>query len=348
MTRLTLLAALALGLCLSPLARADKPATVSPANPQQVARTINRAIGYLQTESASWLNTRKCAACHHAGMPLWALSEADKLGYAIDRKFVADKLEAALGSQEKLIAAKLVPGPKDPPDPRPLGRGLNLGLPFLAVAARSAPTLSAGQKQTLSWITEQILKKQMKDGSWEFFLSRPPVNETQLTDVSWIIMALQADPATVRSGPQRVALQQALAWLANAKQPDTYESKVLKLLLAIRAGKARSDLQLEIDELLAAQQPDGGWKQIPDWKSDAFATGQTLYVLTLAGESVERPQIKRAIAFLVSTQKSDGSWPMLSRSSPDGRPGSAKLLTPITCSASSWATLGLAKLVPNR
>jgi hypothetical protein len=83
-------------------------------------------------------------------------------------------------------------------------------------------------------------------------------------------------------------------------------------------------------------------------KSDAFATGQTLYVLSLAGCSAQRPEIKRAIAFLIGTQKPDGSWPMTSRSTPDGRPGSAKLLTPITCAASSWATLGLARLAPKK
>jgi hypothetical protein len=39
---------------------------------------------------------------------------------------------------------------------------------------------------------------------------------------------------------------------------------------------------------------------------------------------------------------------MTSRSTPDGRPGSSKLLTPITCAASAWATLGLARLAPKR
>jgi hypothetical protein len=34
------------------------------------------------------------------------------------------------------------------------------------------------------------------------------------------------------------------------------------------------------------------------------------------------------------------------RSTPNGSPGSAKLLTPITCAASSWAALGLARLAP--
>jgi squalene cyclase len=120
------------------------------------------------------------------------------------------------------------------------------------------------------------------------------------------------------------------------------------LLLAVRAGKPRGDLQPAIDELLAQQQPDGGWRQKPDMKSDAFATGQTLYALAIAGCRADQPQIKRAILFLVSTQKPDGSWPMTSHASPDGKPGSAKLLTPITCAAASWATLGLAQLVPNR
>jgi hypothetical protein len=80
--------------------------------------------------------------------------------------------------------------------------------------------------------------------------------------------------------------------------------------------------------------------------SDAFATGQTLYVLSLAGCTGERAEVRRGIDFLVATQKADGSWPMTSRSTPDGSPGGAKLLTPITCAASSWATLALARLAP--
>jgi squalene cyclase len=121
----------------------------------------------------------------------------------------------------------------------------------------------------------------------------------------------------------------------------------LKVLMGTRSSKPRESMQTTIDELFALQRADGGWSQtIPELKSDAFATGQTLYVLSLAGYSVERPEIKRGIDFLVATQKQDGSWPMVSRSTPDGSPGSAKLLSPITCAASSWATLGLARLAP--
>jgi hypothetical protein len=80
--------------------------------------------------------------------------------------------------------------------------------------------------------------------------------------------------------------------------------------------------------------------------SDAYATGQTLYVLSLAGFTAERPAIKRAIDFLVANQKPDGSWPMISRPKPGAGGKPAKLLTPITCAAGSWATIGLVRFVP--
>jgi hypothetical protein len=137
MARTSSLAALFLGLCVSDPALAAEPAAIRPATTQQNHQTIDRAIGYLQTESASWLNTRKCAACHLVPLPLWALGEADRQGYTIDKKFVADTTESLLGSRDKLLASKIFPNPADPPDPRPQGRGLNMGLPFLAVAAQS-------------------------------------------------------------------------------------------------------------------------------------------------------------------------------------------------------------------
>jgi hypothetical protein len=349
MARTSSLAWLLLGLCLSRPALAGEPASIPRATTPQVHQTVDRAIKYLQTESAAWLNTRKCAACHHVPMPLWALSEADRQGYAIDKKFVADTTESLLGSKDKLMASKIFPDPAAPPDPRPQGRGLNMGLPFLAVAAQSLPALNEGQKQTLKLIAEEIVKKQQPDGSWEFFatLRRPPINESQTTDAAWIIMALEGQTGPDAPKSQREALAKAIAWLDAAKRSDLHQDKALKVLLGVRSGKPRKAVQTTIDELLALQRADGGWSQtVPELKSDAFATGQTLYVLSLAGFTAERPEIKRGIDFLVATQESDGSWPMISRSTPNGEPGSSKLLTPINCAAGSWATLGLARLVP--
>jgi hypothetical protein len=346
--RTSSIALLLLGLCVSRPARAGEPkSTTSP----QIQQAVDKAIRYLQTESAAWLNTRKCAACHHVPLALWALSEAERHGYAVDKKFVADTVESLLGSKDKLMSSRIFPNPAEPPDPRPQGRGLNMGLPMLAVAARSLPVLSEGQKQSLKLIAAEIVEKQQPGGSWEFFatLRRPPINESQTTDAAWIILALQGETGPDTPKAQHEALSKGLAWLDAAERSDLHQDKALKVLLGVRSGAPRKALQKTIDELLVLQRPDGGWSQtVPDLKSDAFATGQTLYVLSLAGLTAERPEIKRGLEFLVATQKSDGSWPMISRSTPDGSPGAAKLLTPITCAASSWATLGLARLVPKQ
>jgi hypothetical protein len=351
--RKSLLAALVVGLGWSRLALGEEPSSYPPASVEQVQQTVDRAIGYVQTECASWLATRQCAACHHVPMPLWALGEAQRQGYAIDNKFVADTVESLLGSKDKLLSSKVFPNPADPPDPRPQGRGLNMGLPFLAVAARTLPSLTDGQQRSLQLIADEIVKMQQPDGSWEFFatLRRPPINESQTIDAAWIILALEGETGPDASESRRMALEKARTWLANVWRddpalPSTIQDKVFSVLLATRAGKPRAEIQNTVDELLALQRASGGWAQLPDMPSDAYATGQVLYVLALAGYTAEQPQIKRAIDFLVATAQPDGSWSMTSRSTPDGSPGSSKLLTPIACAASSWATLGLARLVP--
>ena len=335
--------------CSTMFTQVDDMASIPSATRQQAEQTVERAISYLQIESAAWLKTRKCAACHHVPLPLWALGEAGRQGYAIDRQYLTDTFESLLGSPESLLATKIFPNPDDPPDSRPQGRGLNMGLPFLAIAARSLPALEDGQKQSLRRITEEIVQKQQLDGSWEFFatLRRPPINQSQTTDVAWIILALVVDAKSDSRESQRSALSNAIAWLDAAESSGIHQDKVLQVLLGVRLGKPRESFQRAIDELLALQGGDGGWSQtVPELRSDAFATGQTLYVLSLAGETAERPEIRRGIDFLVATQMQDGSWPMISRSTPNGEPGSAKLLTPITCAASSWAVLGLTRLVP--
>ncbi|HEY1785984.1 MAG TPA: prenyltransferase/squalene oxidase repeat-containing protein, partial [Pirellulales bacterium] len=325
--------------------------TIPPATTEQVQLSVDRAIGYLQAECGTWLKTKKCAACHHAPMPLWALGAAEQSGYAIDKKFADDTIESLLGGPEQLLASKIFPNPADPPDTRPSGRGLNMGLPMLAVAARSFPALTEGQQRSLQMVTEQILSKQQADGSWEFFdtLRRPPINETQTTDVAWIILALAGETGAEAPEPQRASLTKAIAWLDGAKFTDIHQDRALKVLLGVRLARPRETWQATIDELLAMQRPDGGWSQtVPEPMSDAFATGETLYALALAGYTAEQPDIKRGIDFLVATQLPDGSWPMVSRSTPNGEPGGAKLLTPITCGATSWATLALSRLVPRR
>ena len=135
-------------------------------------------------------------------MPLWALGEASRLGYPIDKKFVDDTFEAVLGSRENLIVRGVFPDPAKP-DPRPRGRGLNVATAFLTIAARFAPSLTDAQKQTLRLVADEIVSKQQPDGSWEYFEDRTPIHESQTTDAVWIILALQDESGADVSEAQR-------------------------------------------------------------------------------------------------------------------------------------------------
>jgi hypothetical protein len=57
----------------------------------------------------------------------------------------------------------------------------------------------------------------------------------------------------------------------------------------------------------------------------------------------DRAELRRAVSFLVSTQKEDGSWPMTPRSHAEATP--AKNAVPITYFGSAWATMGLVRSV---
>jgi hypothetical protein len=335
--------ALLMVLCFCPTAFADKPAvSPSPATPQQVQKSVERSLKYLQAESTSWLNVRKCAACHHVALPLWSMIEAERQGYSVDKKFVTETADRTLGSREKMIGSRILPDPKGKPDTRP---GSNMGIVFVAIAGRALPSLSEGQKQSLKLIAKEIPKKQQKDGSWKSVDDRIPINESPATDTAWSIMAMEAGTDASKPSPEREALAKAKAWL-DGQVPTSLQTKVFKIWMALREKKTRAELQPSLDELLALQQLNGGWRQVPEMASDAYATGQTLYVLSLAGYTAHEPQIKRGIDFLIANQKPDGSWPMISRSTLGPKRVPTKLLTPITCAAGSWATLSLVMLVP--
>jgi hypothetical protein len=330
-------------LCFRAATFADKPAAApSPATPQQVHQSVQRSLKYLQAESTFWLNTRKCAACHYVALPLWSMIEAERQGYTVDKKFVTETADHALGSRDKMIASRLLPGPNYKPDTRP---GSNLGIVFVAIAGRALPLLSEGQKQSLKLIAAEIPKKQESNGSWKSVDDRIPIHESAAIDTAWSIMAMEAGTEAGEPSPERGSIAKAKAWL-DSQAPTSHQTKVFKIWMALRGKKPRAHLQRSLDELLALQQPDGGWRQVPGMASDAYATGQTLYVLGLAGFTADQPQIKRGIDFLIANQKSDGSWPMISRSTLGPQRIPTKLLTPITCAAGSWATLSLVKLVP--
>ena len=96
-------------------------------------------------------------------------------------------------------------------------------------------------------------------------------------------------------------------------------------------------------ELAARQNRDGGWAWLHGGPSDAFATGQVLYALSVAG-AMDADAVAKARRHLVETQGVDGSWAV------DGltaKPKPSK--EPIyRYWGTAWAAIGLARTLPEK
>jgi squalene cyclase len=99
-------------------------------------------------------------------------------------------------------------------------------------------------------------------------------------------------------------------------------------------------------ELLSLQRDDGGWNQLPEMESDAYATGTALVALHDAGLATSDAAYQRGLRYLLKTQQEDGSWHVKSRSKPfqtyfeTGFPHGKDQF--ISAAASGWATTALA------
>jgi hypothetical protein len=309
---------------------------------QQGRQAVERGLTFLQQDAAKWRKEHTCSTCHHGTMTVWALTEAKSRGYEVAAANLADTVKWA---KERLERIDL------PRDKRPGWSMINTPTLFLAVMAAGMPAQDVLSADELRRIAGHLLRHQEADGSWAWS-SAPPQNRPPPafeSDEVATLLAYRALGPQVPADPRkpsevREARKRAAAWRAKSKPNDTTQAEGLRLLVQIRAGEPESILQPAINRFLDRQNKDGGWGQVKNDASDAYATGQALYMLSLAGVKSDRAELRRAVAFLIRTQKEDGSWPMTSRAHAGATP--MKNPVPITYFGSAWATIGLIRSVP--
>ncbi|MCI0461207.1 MAG: terpene cyclase/mutase family protein [Gemmataceae bacterium] len=321
--------------------RSGPPA--ADALPQQGRKAVERGLDFLQQDAVKWRKERSCSTCHHGTMTVWALTEAKSRGYEVAADRLADMVK---WTKDRLLERIDLPR-----DKRPGWRMVNTPALYLSLMAQSVPKQDSVSADELKRIAAHLFRHQEADGSWAWS-SAPPKNrpppyfesDEVATLLGYLALGPQVPADPKEKSQARDAREKAAAWLAKTKPSDTTQAAALRLLVKIRAGGPAKALQPEIDQFLGRQNKDGGWGQLRDAPSDAYATGQALYVLSLAGVKNDRAEVRRGVTFLVNTQKENGSWPMTARSHPGATP--ANNVIPITYFGSAWATLGLMRSVP--
>lgn len=299
---------------------------------QEVRQALERSVVYLQEEAVEWIHTHKCASCHHGAMGLWSLNEAAARGIKVDKAAVDELTTWILADP---VRSKLLPDPKATPTPVE-GEIVSLPSVYGLLAARSVPPeqQTTPIRRSMEKFEVHLIANQRPEGSWGHVVGRPPVYESR--EITTLMTAISLDPSSS-------SREKSLDWLKQPAPGETLQAHTLRALAAIRAGAPASSFDPDLKWVIAHQRDDGGWGQEPGRASDAFATGQALYVLSLADRAGDRPAIGRARAYLLAKQTDEGSWPMESRKADRKDSPPAKNLAPITYAGSAWATLGLAR-----
>jgi prenyltransferase beta subunit len=162
-----------------------------------------------------------------------------------------------------------------------------------------------------------IKAMQRPDGSWSTNQSRrPPMSAGDFQAAAVCIYALRHYGRSSDAAATEQAIAKAVAWLQRSTPETTQDRAFQALALAWASGDSPEPAARKAAQTLVAMQgADGGWSQFPGLESDAYATGQALYALSIAGRvSADDVAYRKGIEYLLRTQATDGSWHVKSRS----------------------------------
>jgi hypothetical protein len=158
-----------------------------------------------------------------------------------------------------------------------------------------------------------IAVNQDTDGSWSAPGSRPPLQESGITQTMLGIYALKTWGWPARRAEFDARIARGRRWLETAPASTTVE-EADRLMGLWLANAPAGELKEISGKLLAKQRADGGWAQTPYLESDSFGTAAALYSLRKTGFLAASDAVyARGAKYLLSTQFPDGSWYVRSR-----------------------------------
>jgi N-acyl-D-amino-acid deacylase len=268
---------------------------------KQIATAASRGLALVQKAAANYPKHRDCFSCHHQTLPMLAMVTARAHRIKIDEELLQAQAKFTHKSFENSIAE--------------LKKGKGVGGRAMTVGyALWALTLAEGKSdETCESLVEYLLKTQREEGHWTGQMCRPPLEESYFTATVLAVEGMKHYGAKSQHSRIENAVLRAKTWLATAPAKG-HEDKAMRLWgLNLLDGRKEDVLAARI-AVLKAQRSDGGWAQLDEMDSDAYATGQTLFVLQATGTGPSEPEYRRGIEFLLKTQKTDGSWFVRSRS----------------------------------
>jgi ankyrin repeat protein len=305
--------------------------------PAEVREAVVKAIAPVQKAQEPWYTANKqvCASCHHQYQPSLAYRAARERGVPVNETIArADAAKAfTFADIDKAIQYQYVIEPSVDDAYRMIA----------ANAAGVAPNLGAAIYARL------LISRQNTDGTWDGFHQRPPSSYSRFTMATLGLRAVQLYRHASQKAAADAAVARARGYLEKNTAPDT-EGRAYQLLGLKWAGADTGRLRRLGRELIATQQPDGGWESRTGRGSDVYSTGQALVALhDGGGVPPSDAAYRKGVAYLVKTQSADGTWRATTRLRPPaplsppyfdaGYPGEHDQF--LSMSGAGWAIMAL-------
>ena len=319
---------------LAPPLGADEPKPT----PDRVRSAVEKALPLIQKGAVGHREQRTCFACHNQGVPMLALTTARSRGFDV----AADEMRKQLEFIDAFLAKNR--------DNYLKGRGQGGQADTAGSALWTLELGGAKANPTTAAVAEYLLQHHKDLDYWRATSNRPPSEASPFTTSYVALRGLQTFGTEEQKERIEARFEKVRDWLVRTPAKDT-EDRVFRLWALKIADADVEEIETAARDLLKRQHPEGGWAQLDSMKPDAYATGSALVVLHETGQlSAIDPAYQKGMAFLLKTQREDGSWFVKSRSKPfqtyfeSGFPHGPDQF--ISIAASSWATTALALSLP--
>ncbi len=263
-----------------------------------VAEAVQLALSQVEKQSPTFLKRSGCNSCHNQYLPSAAMVLARDRGLPVAKSLAEVSLEMREVSPERVM------------DLDTFGV-TSLGYEMFQNIVNAQPS-----NEYTDAVVHFIKVLQTPAGDWENTGNRPPLTYDRFITAAFAINTLRTYGPAAQQADTEKRLARAAAWLESAK-PVTTQERAFHLLGLSWAKGSGTAIEQAAQRLAQTQRSDGGWSQLPSMGSDAYATGEALYALHLAGKmATTDPVYQKGVQYLRQTQAADGTWHVKTRSIP--------------------------------
>ena len=340
MSRLLVLWVMLLGGSLASAAEEPVPevAAREAISPELIRKAIAKSIPLLERGATVSAEERKCFTCHNQALPVLALTAVSQRGFDVNPDVLKQQLTHTWNHLERGLKQYQAGKGQG-------GQVLTAGYALWALDIGGWP-----KDETTAAVTHYLLAYQRDQDHWTGSSRRPPTAGSGFTSTYVALRALAAYGTNEQQAAIAARRQSVAKWVLETKPLET-EDRVFQLRSLPYLDADPAEIQAAVDALLAAQLPGGGWSQKSDLPADAYATATVLAALREVGQlPADHNAIQAGGRYLLDAQLEDGSWHVVTRAKPiqdyyeAGFPHDEDQF--ISISATSWATIALAQLLP--